>query len=600
MQKRVLFIVPMHITWDSFSSPNFFNVSIKKGDGKGYNIPRTDLPLGPLSISAYLKKHVDVDVRLIDFNAEVNAIESVPFGSFEELCENFLAMHEDYRPDYVGVSSLFSPSYENFMTCAQVARKVWPSAVIVGGGNIPTNSYEMIYKSDRGGCFDGLCFGEGEKPMLDLLLASEPRGALQKSSTWITQSKVLSAELFVPKHDFIEDLDEIPFFDYDLCDLKKHEVNQVVASYHNLEKTRGFHVMTSRGCPFLCTFCASHRTHGRSMRYHSLGRVKSDFTRLKEQYGAETVIFQDDHLMADSARVYSILDVVKSLGLSSVYQNGLTLFALDRAMLEAFWDAGVRHLVLPVESGSEKVLKQQMRKPLKVRISERVASDCREIGIYTNTNILIGMVGETKADLEEARENLKRVRTNWFNIACASPIVGSELHELASRKGFISIDTLGADYRTAVINTDDFSAEFIQEYQYFMNLDLNFVSNQDMRAGNWVWAEKGFRNVLRLKSDHAFAHYYLAWALREMSRDDEADFHWRQYVAAIAQPFWLRWARIFGLEGLPPSGLQPLDLGLLRDVPGPVGVHGVMGSMPAPGGELARGGLASSDLALQS
>ena len=435
------------------------------------------------------------------------------------------------------------------MDCGRVAKEIWPMALIIGGGNIPTNSYTQIYKEMACTFFDGLCFGEGEKPLLALVSSDNPLKTLQISESWITAEKVLSKELFVPKHDFIEDLDEIPFFDYDLCDFKKHEANQVVASYHNLDETRGFHIMTSRGCPFLCTFCASHRTHGRSMRYHSLNRVKQDFTRLANDYGAETVIFQDDHLMADSDRVYKILDIVKELGLHSVYQNGLTLYALDRSMLQAFWNAGVRHLVLPVESGSEKVLKQQMRKPLKLRISKQVAADCRDLGIYTNTNILIGMPGETKKDLEDARSNLKSIDTNWFNIACASPIVGSEIHDISVEKGYITIDTLGADYRTAVINTDDFSAKFIQEYQYFMNLDLNFVNNADMRLGAWDWAIKGFSNVLRLREDHAFAHYFLSKAHKNLNNLELASSHLARYLELIELDFWGRWASLFNLEG---------------------------------------------------
>jgi len=564
--KKILFVVPMHITWDSFTKPSFYNVQIKKKDGKSYNIPRTDLPLGPLSMSAYLKQHTPVDVRLIDFNAEMNALDEIHFQSFDEACTDFFRQMEAFQPDIVGISSLFSPSYDNFIACSKAARKAWPNAIVIGGGNIPTNSYRQIYIEDKVLEFNGLCYGEGEKPLLELVTHTDPVSYLEGSSSWITARKITDHPDFKPEHNFIEDLDEIPFFDYELCDLKKHEVNQVVASYHNLEKTRGFHVMTSRGCPFLCTFCASHRTHGRSMRYHSLERVTEDFRRLKAQYNAETIIFQDDHLMADSDRVYRILDILKGLNLQSVYQNGLTLYALNRQMLEAFHAAGVRHLVLPVESGSEKVLKHQMKKPLKMRISRQVAADCRDLGIYTNTNILIGMPGETKFDLEEARSALKSVPSNWFNIACASPIVGSEMHEISVSKGYIGNQVIGSDYRTAVLNTEDFSAEFIQEYQYFMNLDLNFVHNSDLRCQNWEWAAKGFRNVLRIKSDHAFAHYYLAKALAGMGDAVQADHHRQQYLELVQQPFWGRWAYIFGLEGINPAEWSEPDQGLLQAI----------------------------------
>jgi len=332
--------------------------------------------------------------------------------------------------------------------------------------------------------------------------------------------------------------------------MKKHATNPGTSSLHSVSNQRGFHIMTSRGCPYLCTFCASHRTHGRKMRYHSLDRVWNDLKRLREDYYATTVVFQDDHFMSDKDRVYDILKYVGKLELEAVFQNGLTLYALDRPMLEAFYAAGVRHLVLPVESGSEKVLKEQMRKPLKFRISERVAKDCREIGIYTNTNILIGMPGETKADIEEARINLRKIQTNWFNIACASPIVGSEMHEIATKKNYIKIDTFGSDYRTAVIGTEDFTPEYIQKMQYIMNLDLNFVHNNDVRLGEYATALKAFKNVVRIRPDHAFAHYFSAVCHRGMGEMDEFQESARQYEACAKNPFWQEYINMFELAPL--------------------------------------------------
>ncbi len=545
--KKLLFIVPMHITFDSFLNPTHNSRGFKKKDGKIYNSLSTDIPLGPISMSAYLKKHFEIDVRLLDFNAEINALDEFPYENFYDCCID-LIRRMDFIPDIVGVSSLFSPSFFNFIDCGRAAKNLFPNALVLGGGNIPTNSYEHIYNELDCSYFDGLCYGEGEKPLLGLLAADDPVEFMAGSDSWITKNKMAhGACLFVPKHDFIENLDEIPFFDYDLCNIEKHSINPVTSSYHNVDDQTGFHIMTSRGCPYLCTFCASHRTHGRKMRYHSVQRVIDDLARLKTQYGATTVVFQDDHLMGDKDRVYQILEIVGNLKLKALFQNGLTLYALDRPMLEAFYAAGVRNLVLPVESGSEKVLREQMKKPLKFRISERVARDCREIGIYTNTNILIGMPGETKADIEEARVNLKKIETNWFNIVCASPIVGSEMHALAKEKKYIKIDTMGSDFREAAIETEDFTREYIQEMQYLMNLELNFVNNTDVRLHRFDLAMMAFKNVIRIKNDHAFAHYYLALCYKAMHDLNEYEKSMSLYFQFVKKPFWEKYANYFNM-----------------------------------------------------
>ena len=551
---KLLLLVPMHISFDSFLNPQHNSRNFRKADGKIYNSLSTDLPLGPISISAYLKKHVDVDVRLIDINAEINYLDAFPYASFYECCVDFLEKI-DWQPDFVGVSSLFSPSFHNFMDCGRAAKATFPDAMVIGGGNIPTNGYEHIYRELDCEFYDGLCYGEGEKPMLGLLQADDPAVHLETSGSWVTRQS-LEDTAFTPQHDYIENLDDIPFFDYELCDFDKHATNQVAgSSFHNVEDKRGFHVMTSRGCPYLCTFCASHKTHGRNMRFHSLERVRQDLTRLVESYSAGTIVFQDDHFMSDSDRVLEILEIVKALGVESLYQNGLTLYALDRPMLEAFYDAGVRHLVLPVESGSEKVLKHQMRKPLKLRISERVAKDCRDLGIYTNSNVLIGMPGETREDLDEGRRNLKRVVTNWYNIACASPIVGSEMHEIAKKNNYIQQDTMGADYRTAVIATEDFTPEYIQQYQYRMNLELNFVCNNDMRYGDYDTALLGFMNVIRLKEDHAFAHFFASKCHAAKGNEESARAHRDRYLEIAGDDFWAPWVDLFQL----PDSLDSFD-----------------------------------------
>jgi anaerobic magnesium-protoporphyrin IX monomethyl ester cyclase len=577
MKRKLLFIVPMHIGFESFLTPAHNSRSFKKRDGRSYNSLSTDMPLGALSMSAYIKQFVDVDVRLLDFNAEINVLDSFPYDTFYECCKDLL-LKMDYVPDVVGVSSLFSPSFHNFMDCGRAVRDLFPQALVLGGGNIPTNSYDHIYRELRCDFYDGLCYGEGERPLLGVLQAEDPRAYMDSSRSWITPRKVVGdLAPFTPSHDFIENLDEIPFFDYDLCSLEKHATNPVTSSFHNVSYGRGFHIMTSRGCPYHCTFCASHRTHGREMRFHSVGRVKEDLTKLRYQYGATTVIFQDDHLMSDKNRVYELLKIVGDLKLESLYQNGLTLFSLDRPMLEAFYAAGVRHLVLPVESGSEKVLRHQMKKPLKLQFSERVAKDCRELGIYTNSNILIGMPGETKADIEEARRNLRRIPTNWFNIACASPIVGSDMHYLAMEKGYIRGDTLGSDYRKAIIETDDFSADYIQGMQYLMNLELNFVLNTDVRLGEYETALMGFRNVIRLKPDHAFAHYFAAQCYKGLNDLAHYEEHMAAYFASAGSPFWRKYVEHFRLPKKPgevAGTYEPAEVSTAADESDPSGDAG--------------------------
>lgn len=546
-KKKMLFLVPVHISYESYVSPPKNARTVIK-NGRIVNSLATDLPLGLLSMSAYLKKHYSLDIRLVDFNVEVSALDEFDYPDFASFAKKYLAEHfvADFSPDIIGISSLFSPSYQNFIELGEAVKELWPDAFLVGGGNIPTNSYQHIHQTGGFAYFDALCFGEGEKPMLGLIEAESPHDYVERSESWITARKL--EDFFIPKHDFIVDLDEIPFYDYALCDHGRHSLNPVMTSYAAHSDSTGYHIMTSRGCPFHCTFCASHQVHGRKMRYHSTDRVFADIRRLVKDYGAQTLIFQDDHFMADKARVLTILGFIEQEKLNAIFQNGLTLYSLDHETLSAFKRAGVNQLVLPLESGSEKVLKHQMKKPLKMSISRQVTEDCRKLDIYTNANVLIGLPGETRQDIEEARLNLRTIPANWYHVVCASPVVGSEIHKIASEKGYISGNVLGADYRTAVINTPDFSADYIQDMQYVFNLELNFLYNSDLRLGRLATAAAGFRNVLNLRPDHLMANLCLGYVRMKEGDAESAAAHLEKCHEYRISGGWDRFLAIMDLK----------------------------------------------------
>jgi len=251
--------------------------------------------------------------------------------------------------------------------------------------------------------------------------------------------------------------------------------------------------------------------------------------------------------MANKQRVFEIIDIVKELQITAVFQNGLGLSALNKKVLEALKSAGVNQLLLSVESGSNRVLKEIMHKPINLNIIKRVADDCRELGIYMNANILIGLPGETKQEIEDTRSFLKTIYANWFMIFCATPLVGSEMFDICLKKNYLK-HSIECDYKKAIIETEDFTAEYIQEMAYFLNLELNFVENSDFRLGNYEMALKGFKNAIRAKNDHAIAYYYAAKCYEKLGNYKKA----QQYMnlakkIAAEKPFWRKYVEIFNI-----------------------------------------------------
>lgn len=543
---KVLFIIPPNMTYDRFVHPAFNErVSVKKSGS--YGSPITDMPLGVLSMSAYLKKHAEVEIKLLDFNLILNKTDNFKYDSFAALYRDHFSANikGEFDPDIIAISVLFTTQYSNMMDIADAARDMFPDTMIIAGGGVPTNLYKKIFKESTS--FDALCFGEGEKPLLELVQAKDKRELLRTHPSWITKDKAAGQDHF--KNDCIIDLDEIPFYDYGILDLDAYLLSPTLTNYANFESNSHlFHYMTSRGCPYRCCFCASHTVHGRKMRYYSINRVREDFIRLKDQFKAKIINFQDDNLMANKERIHEIINIANGLNLQLYFQNGVTMHSLDRKMLEAMKSAGVTDLVLPIESGSNRVLHDIMHKPADLEIVKQVVDDCRQLGIDTDANILIGLPGETKQDIEDTRAFLKTLDANWFRIVVASPLVGSEMYDICVEKNYLSSDDIDCDYKHAVVNTEEFTAEFIEKTAYSLNLEINFVYNSDFRLGNYNKALERFENTIKVKADHAFAYYFAAKCYQMLGLDSEYEAYKKKYQELMeGSVFWQDYATKFNL-----------------------------------------------------
>jgi hypothetical protein len=122
------------------------------------------------------------------------------------------------------------------------------------------------------------------------------------------------------------------------------------------------------------------------------------------------------------------------------------------------------------------------------------------------------------------------------------------MHALAQEKGYISGTTMGSDFHKAIIKTEDFTPAYIQELEYQMNLDLNFVHNNDLEAGEYELALRGFNNCLRVREDQAFAHYYTAVCHARLGRTNQYEKHRDRFLELAETPYWKRYCKQFGLS----------------------------------------------------
>ena len=575
-KERVLFIILPHLQISDFLNPAYNARLARRSSGESFGSVLTDMPLGPLSMSAYLKSKISpesLEVRILDFNVLLNLTPQWKWSrtSFSDYFSDELAMGrcrktgerwKDFSPTVIGCSILFGPSYENLLQILEESKKAFPSALLLAGGGIATIAYTKLFNDSPS--LDAIGFTECEIPLCELLMSKDKTAHLETDTSWITRGKKdLPRCSFQSK--YIYDLDEIPFYDYALVNKEDYSLNPALTAYAGVyDVSNNFHYMTSRGCPYRCNFCASHMVNGREMRYHSTERIEQDLRALAESYGAKTIVIQDDNFMgqgeAGRKRALEIVNLIGGLDLMVVFQNSLTLISVDDELLDAMKNAGVTQLLLSVESGSQNSL-QRMHKPLRLADIERVAKGCRERGIYTDCNILIGNIFEVEEDILESLAFLRsgRCPADWFKIFITTPLPGSELYEEATRAAYLPEGLISLDFKKANIDRPELSAERLQFLQYKINLELNFINNTNFGIAeelfqkdgiesarkNYELALLGFLSAIQAKDNHFFGHYYASRALFRLGRVDRSNYHAELARNASENPYWITWIEEF-------------------------------------------------------
>ena len=512
--KRVLFIIPPYFSAD---------------DGRTHAsaVPAFTIPYGILSLEAYVKKHCRevLEVKLLDLNIVLRELVDAC-----ELAEVFAhvvrQVVDEFAPDVVGFSALFTSSYTYLDDLTEVVRSAAPGSVVVVGGGLASAAFSSILSSCP--AVDACCKGEGEIPLAALLDAEDSKKLLEQHPSWITREGLASGK--VPEHRFVENLDDIPTLNYGLVNLDDYNARSLDKRYVGQPK-REMTIHTSRGCPFSCSFCSNPSLHGKTVRTMALAKVRAEVRRMKEEFGMSVLLIEDDHFFHDQQRAKAILRDLVDLDVRIEFPNGVAVYAIDEEVAQLLAAAGVSTVALAVESGSDYVLRHLIRKPLKKALIKPAVELLRKYGILSHAFIVIGLPGELPEHRQESLEMLIDTGFDWVHVFCAVPIVGSALYDECVINGYIenAFNASAASFvnTKSVIRAPGIDPEEIAKQAYEMSLMANFVHNYNMVHGSEHIAEKYFRNVVEKYSEHAFAHYYLAQALRKMGRSEA---EWLQHV----------------------------------------------------------------------
>lgn len=295
---------------------------------------------------------------------------------------------QDY--DVIGITGLTATS----LVAIDLAKKLKDKFLICGGAHATLFPLQMLKY------FDAVVRGEGENSIVDIV-KNRKQGVIEGIQT--------------------DNLDTLP-----MPARYKLPLEQYPLTNEFLSANRVFSINSSRGCPYLCSFCSVKTIWGRTYRSFSPDRIAEEIKRLIIDYNANGIYFREDNFTLDRNRVINICKLIKNFKLEWVCESRVE--HLDEDLIETMYNAGCRAMWFGVESGSNRMLKLIHKGVDKERAIETFRI-CKKYGIKTGASFVIGFPEETRKEIYETLRFAHKLDSfyTWFNYYLGIP--GSDLYE---------------------------------------------------------------------------------------------------------------------------------------------------------------------------
>ena len=199
-------------------------------------------------------------------------------------------------------------------------------------------------------------------------------------------------------------------------------------------------LITSRGCPFHCTFCDQTVT-GRRFRPRGVEGVVEELALLQAQ-GFRYVCFYDDVFTLDRRRVLALCEAIRRRGIHLAWKCEARVDGVDDEMLREMAAAGCVTIAFGLETANQHGL-DTLKKETTVEEARRAFLMARRRGIETLAYVLFGIPGENKADALRTLNFCTEVGVNFVQFATLAPTPGTELALQAEREGWPLVDVRG-------------------------------------------------------------------------------------------------------------------------------------------------------------
>ena len=429
--------------------------------------PNIWVPLGLTYIAAVLEKEGHT-IKIIDMNEK-------------KLNDDDLRANLKENVDVVGITGMIT-EYKKILKIIDIAKEEFSDRKVILGGPLATTLPQQLLEQSKA---DFIVMGEGENTTPILIHAIEQGSDLAeiRGIAYKMGERVVMNEPVIP----VDNLDTIPFPARHLLDMSKYIRNHFESfgwEIEGFDKIRNTNLISSRGCPYSCTFCFKDMW-GYKWRGRSAEDIIAEMKLLNEKYKVNCFFFNDDTFVLDRKRVFKFASLLKKSGLDVVWYCNGRVNLMQKDMLKAMHDAGCIGIAYGIESGNQSIL-DLMKKSITIEQTKNVVKWTKEIEIKVAGYFMIGMLGETKETITDTINFAKELDLDFYGFSITTPLPGTELYTEAIKKGLIQTDMAS-----------------LKEWDFDINANLtNDCTDENLRAFKY----KAFKEFTLKKE---FGRYYM-------------------------------------------------------------------------------------------
>ncbi len=363
------------------------------------------------------------------------------------------------EPRWVGLSAATIAIY-NAAKIADLLKARRPDLpVIIGGPHVTAVPEDTMRRFPQ---FDLGMVGEAEDTLLPALDAleggrplSEVGGALYRANGIVQKN---------PRAKPIVDMDRIPLPAWDLLPNFPHGYSAPVFNFRRLPVAA---MVTSRGCPFTCTFCDT-AVFGQRVRGFSADYVLEAVDQLVRRYGVRHVLFFDDLFPALRSRCIEICEKLIAAGSPVSWSCNARVTSMTPDLAKLMARAGCWQMAFGIESGSQRIL-DLIDKRTTIEAIENAVRWTKAAGIRVKGLFILGHPSETREEMESTLQFAMRLKLDLFQITKFTPLPGSPIYPRARDYGEFEDDWTRMNAMNFLFVTRGFTREQLDNIYWDVN-----------------------------------------------------------------------------------------------------------------------------------